>query len=246
MNNVDQVATPRRRRQTADDFIADEERIAAAGHAADGLDQSNPSSSTQIIRRAQEAWSRLAGDRTWEDWLAVGDALLLGRSEAMRDAHSNEPKGRRYENAFGTWLDRHGFSKVDKGDRHRLIECLTHRAEIEKWRATLTRTERLRLNHPSTVFRKWKAQVPGATKPKRPSIREAHAEALEKIDRLEKEIARGGGDLWTSDDRPRDIARVMVSKLSRDRAEKVARAILELLRNSQARRVGDHTEETLQ
>jgi hypothetical protein len=30
---------------------------------------------------------------------------------------------------------------------------------IESWRNTLTRTERMRLNHPSTVWRKWKAAI---------------------------------------------------------------------------------------
>ena len=45
----------------------------------------------------------------------------------------------------------------DKGDRSRLLDVMDRLPAIESWRNTLTRTERMRLNHPSTVWRKWKA-----------------------------------------------------------------------------------------
>ena len=48
--------------------------------------------------------------------------------------------------------------------------------------------------------------------------------------RAQEEIKRGGGDLWTKDDRPEDIARIMLTKLSRAKAERVARAMLAALK----------------
>jgi hypothetical protein len=119
-----------------------------------GLDQSNLSAD-ETVRRGQHAWARVRG--AWEDWLHVGAALVIGRTEAMREAHVNEPVGHNYNTAYGTWLQRHGFETIDKGDRARLFEVMDKIVEIEAWRATLTESERLLLNHPTTVLRRWKA-----------------------------------------------------------------------------------------
>ena len=52
----------------------------------------------------------------------------------------------------------------------------------------------------------------------------------EENHRMREEIERGGGDLWTKDDRPEDIADVMMAKLTVAKAERVARAILALVK----------------
>jgi hypothetical protein len=59
--------------------------------------------------------------------------------------------------------------------------------------------------------------------------RQRRALLQEKLDRAQREIARGGGDLWTPDDSADDIARVMLHKLSVNKAEHVARAMLKTL-----------------
>jgi hypothetical protein len=63
-------------------------------------------------------------------------------------------------------------------------------------------------------------------------LQAAHAEQIEENHRLKREIELGGGDLWTAQDRPDDIAKVMVGKLSRTKAENVARAILRHLKET--------------
>ena len=45
-------------------------------------------------------------------------------------------------------------------------------------------------------------------------------EGDQERDRYKREIDRGGGDLWNADDRPRDIARVILSKLSKGKPKK--------------------------
>jgi hypothetical protein len=187
----------------------------------------------EIIRRAQEAWGRLAADRTWEDWLAVGEALALGRAEAMRDAYTNEPKGKRYCGFFGAWLKNHHLDAIDGAARSRILDCLDRRAEIEAWRAKLPMAKRLQLNHPAAVLRNWKKSLPpdsNKSQPadRKPTLREAHAEALEKIDRLEREIERGGGDLWAPKDTARQIARAVIDRLPSSKAEKIARELSKL------------------
>ena len=118
----------------------------------------NPTDQEQAtVLRAQEAWRRLRQDQTWEDWKHVGAAHLIGRSGAMHEAGVNRPLGRRYKTAFAAWLKKFGFENLDKADRSRLFVVMDHLQEIEAWRATLTPTERLRLNHPSAVLRKWKS-----------------------------------------------------------------------------------------
>jgi hypothetical protein len=109
------------------------------------------------IERGRESWRKLAKDENWQDWLNVGDALAVCRGQAMRAANTNQPIGRAYNEAMGLLLKKHGFDRIDKGDRSRLMECMDRRAEINVWRDTLSVTERIRLNHPSAVLRKWKA-----------------------------------------------------------------------------------------
>jgi hypothetical protein len=204
-------------------------RVVENGQPDDGLCQHNPSQTDLIVRRGQETLQRLC--RSYEDWIDIAEALQVGRAEVMAAVHTNQAVGRRYEKAMAEWFLAHSFHVIDKGARKRLLDCLQHRAEIEKWRATLTDGERFRFNHPDTVLRKWKAAtaVPDPNKPSKPSpMAKLQAEVLrldEDNHRMRKEIERGGGDLWSKDDRAEDIAAIMVGKLTSAKAEAVARAI---------------------
>jgi hypothetical protein len=207
--------------------------------SGDGLSCLNPSTADEIVRRGTEAMERRR--RGFQDWIDIAEALQIGRTEVMRAVHTNEPKGKRYEKAMGEWLIANGFKEIDKGTRKRLLECLEHRAAIEKWRTTLTDSERFHINHPDVVLRKWKAKTvvpkPNAP-PKQPSpmakLKEALALSEEENHRMRKEIARGGGDLWNKEDRDEDIAGIMVGKLSLAKAERVARAILKKVKEKRA------------
>jgi hypothetical protein len=65
-------------------------------------------------------------------------------------------------------------------------------------------------------------------------LEETNIELQERLHRAEEEIKCG--DLWTKDDRPEDIANIMISKLSRDKAGRVAGAMLEALKPSRRRK----------
>jgi hypothetical protein len=188
------------------------------------------------VQDGQQAWVRLRHNSTWNDWKAVGAAHVVGRTEAMRDAHTNKPEGRGYCAAFSAWARKYGFD-LDKGDRARLFNVMDHLVEIESWLAKLTPTERLRFNHPNTIWRRWKAATvepkAGAEKKASP-IQKLNDEIIklqEENDRMRREIEDGGGDLWNSDDRPRDIARIVIQQCkSKTKAENVAREILKALK----------------
>jgi hypothetical protein len=202
--------------------------------ADDGLSQHNPSPDSEIVRLGQEAMARKR--RAWADWLAIAAALDVGRTDLMRALHTNEARGRRFEKAMGDWLVAHGFKEIDKGTRSRLLDCLKHKVEIQTWRSRLTDSERFAFNHPDTVLRKWKAAtvVPDLDAPPRISpvqkLKDSVVALQEENDRMRREIDRGGGDLWNSADRPRDIARIVIQQCkSKTKAENVAREILKLV-----------------
>ena len=196
----------------------------------DGLSQHNSSAVSEIVRLGQEAMARKR--RAWDDWLAIATALQVGRTDIMRELHTNEPHGRRFEKAMGEWLLAYGFKEIDKGTRSRLLECLKHKVEIEAWRSRLTAAEQFTFGHPDTVLRKWKAStvVPDPSAPPRVSpvqkLKDSVVALHEENDRMRREIERGGGDLWSAEDRAQDIAMVILSKLTKRKAETVARAIL--------------------
>jgi len=189
------------------------------------------------VRIGREAWLRLTNNQTFSDWLLVGDALLVGRTEAMRTAHTNTPEGSRYNREYSAWLKANKFDGIDKSTRSRLLECLAHRPKIEAWLATLTTGERLKLNHPAVILRRWKRTVvkkPDDTAPPKLSsaakLKESIVALEEENARMKREIERGGGDLWTPQDTPKDIARVIFQKISRSKARDVARELNRLAR----------------
>jgi hypothetical protein len=196
----------------------------------------NPTDQEQAtVLHGQEAWDRLRHGQTWEDWKRVGAAHLIGRSRAMHEAGVNRPVGHRYNAAFAAWLKKFGFQDLDKGDRYRLFVVMDHLQEIETWRATLTPTERLRLNHPSAALRKWRSAIAisGNQNCRLSPIEKCRQETStlkQEIFRLRRECERFGGDLWDPADRPEDIATVMVAKLSKNKAAAVANAILKVLK----------------
>jgi hypothetical protein len=208
---------------------------------ADGLNCVNPSINEKV-RVGQEAMARKR--RGWADWIAIGEALQVGRAEVMRDVHTNQPGGRRYEKAMAEWLVANGFKEIDKGVRSRLLECLQHRTEIDQWLSRLTDSERFHFNHPNTVLKRWKGStvVPDPNAVPKPSpyaqLKTAHTQLIEENHRLQHRIEAADGDLWKPSDSPADIAGVIVATLSPAKAERTAREILKKLkerRNSGSR-----------
>ena len=134
------------------------------------------------ITKGSKAWTRLKHNslQNWIDWLLVGAALLVGRREAMSIACSNRPVGGRYRRAFTCWLCKNGFADLEKrtrADLLRIMECL---GQIEVWRAGLKGDDRLRINHPTTVWRRWSASKRGA-RSRGPSRTEQYKEEIRRL-----------------------------------------------------------------
>jgi hypothetical protein len=138
------------------------------------------------LERGREAMAQLS--KTWEHWLDIGETLQSGREWATAESGANSNASPAWKKAFARWLAETGFDKIDKASRSFLASCLEHRDEIELWRGTLTESERMTLNHPCAVWRKWRAktQVPKPDAEKKPGLREIAARLQEENDALTK------------------------------------------------------------
>ena len=172
----------------------------------------------EVVRAGVAAWHRLKQCKTFDDWLALGEALLIGRAKSMRAAHSNVPNGTPYKNEIAAWLKANDLTDMHKTVRSRLLDVMAHRAEIERWRTNYNKL-RLELNHPAVILRRWqKTQTP---KPddasKRPSpyakLEAANVELQNELHKAKHEIERGGGDLWADLDTAKDIAKIVADKV---------------------------------
>src|SRR6516162_4209018 len=183
-----------------------------------GVDELDQSSSRfeepeqAAIREGREAWRRVC--TSWKDWKKVGAAFVIGRATAMRDAHTNVPKGRGYNAALRAWQKKHGFEGLDdSGDQTRLFRCMENLVAIEGWLTKQSEIEQSRLNHPSTIWRRWQASLkpPVSDDEKKPSpvqqLKDELVNLQEQNDRMRCEIERGGGDLWAPEDTPKAIAK---------------------------------------
>jgi hypothetical protein len=107
-------------------------------------------------REGRDALDRLGKGRDWSDWQKVAVALAAGRTEAMRTAKTNKPNGGKYNRAFGAVLERERLDRIDSATRNQLLQIAKNMSAIEAWREKLEPAERLRLNHPSTIWRNWR------------------------------------------------------------------------------------------
>ena len=151
----------------------------------------------RIGRAGQAAWKRLQKCKSWSDWMAVGEALLAGRTVAMQAAETNRPEGKAYNQIFSQWIARYGLSEIDKSARAKLLYVMEHRGEIEDFRAHLPINVRMELNHPVSVLRRWQAATK-VSKPKPPrgpdqlESREAYIAELEATRETAKPITLAG------------------------------------------------------
>lgn len=123
---------------------------------------------TKVIAEGQQAWESLSkGGKDWAAWIQVGRALEIGRQQSMKRCGAKKPLGGPYNNEFAAWLKQNHFDNIDKSDRAKLLQIMGKLVEVEKFRATLTATERARINHPCSMWRRFEKSQPVAAISKR-------------------------------------------------------------------------------
>jgi hypothetical protein len=115
------------------------------------------SDSADHVAAGKAAWARLRNDHaTFDDWIAVGRALVIGRTAALKEAGTNAAVGSRYNIAMGRWLVDHQLDAVSAQERYAILKILEHLDAVTAWRDGLPEPQRRRHNHPSLwhVFRR--------------------------------------------------------------------------------------------
>jgi hypothetical protein len=194
-------------------------------------------------RLAAEAFERIRSGQHWSDWRYVAQGLETGRNRAMSEAYTNEPAGRRYNEAFGRWMDRNPWSrKIDKATRNHLLWVADHLPQIEAWRETLPANQRDQWNHPTSVKRAYeramRVQVEKAEGRAGPTpmqaARQALVDAETERDHWRRQAEESGSLFDLRHDTPEQIARVLVESVTPSRAEQIVRAIRVELKRQRA------------
>jgi hypothetical protein len=111
----------------------------------------------RLIRAGREALSAIDRAESFDNWMRIGRALVVGKQFALRTVGANAPWGRTYSRVFGEWMHQHGFASLCPSARSHAVELAEHAAEITRWRDSLPERERRRLIHPMSVTRRWRA-----------------------------------------------------------------------------------------
>jgi hypothetical protein len=199
----------------------------------------------RVVERGRQAWRSLRNDETFEKWIAIGRAIEIGRNEMMRLLHSNRPAGAQWSRVFGAWLSENGFDEIDKGVRSRLQNCLDNLPAIEMWRQNIGLGQRLQLNHPNTVWRKWQAAKEMPQRADRSTSPPPNRKDLEIV-RLQEELDAANKKLceyerqhgnvtegrdWTWHDTSDAIAAAMIAAYP-DKAKRVGSALQNLSKST--------------
>jgi hypothetical protein len=196
-------------------------------------------SELEAIGRGEEAMDELTGRRTWDKWVEIGMALEVGRKIAIRE--SNADKGKGYSTAFNRWLKRHPkFEHIDPAARKRLADCMKELQDIDAWHSRLKTKEQIRLNHPDTVLRHYRAwqreererkaseegyEPPPKKKSHVAELKEIIAEQQAKLDRREQ----GEGNNFTSQTSVQEFLDMVIQTWSEPQAKEIMKGWVKLL-----------------
>lgn len=187
------------------------------------------------LRLAAEADVRVQSGAHWEDWGLIADGFLVGRTEAYRLSGTNNENDPRYKRAFKAWMDENPWSKhYDRAVRSHLFWVAENRSEIDAWRRTLAQNERAKLNHPTSVKRKFDAaqrlNVKDPNAPKKLNDKEAliarNAELEAENAALKRKLKDDGGSLFDLVNSPLPtIAKIMGEEMGLQRLTSAQAAI---------------------
>jgi hypothetical protein len=109
----------------------------------------------RTVRLGQEALETVGRAASFDSWLRIGKALLVGKALAIRTAGNTW--GQNYSRAFNVWIQAHHFDRIRPPTRSVAIELAEHADQITAWRDSLPTRQRKRLLHPLSVTRRWRA-----------------------------------------------------------------------------------------
>jgi hypothetical protein len=110
------------------------------------------------IAAGREAWTELNRHEHFGQWLAVADALVAIREEAMEQAgNTNRPQGPPYRKAFKSIIEQRETWAITINEtvRTHCYWLVDNLPAVQRWRETLTFEQRDKWNHPTVVKRNY-------------------------------------------------------------------------------------------
>lgn len=182
---------------------------------------------------AAAAADRLKRGQSWDDWLAIGTFLNIGRNKAMARGGTNEPIGARYVKAFSEWMGSYAWiGDIDKATRTHAMWCVDHLPDLVKLRENMGLTQRLACNHPTSMRRRWDKSQKELDKPKAEKKepksaaleRELEAVAAER-DKWKHKAEKDGSLFDLKQDTVKIIAATIASNMTIYRLRELAKAL---------------------
>jgi hypothetical protein len=127
-----------------------------------------------------------------DKWLLLGEALLVGRAWAMKQARVSKPYGKGYVTAFSRWLEESEFKTMEPNRRVSLMTLAENKEEVLAWFSALPEGRRSRPRNPEAILQAWRRSMDGA--PQGGGFREAYAILNAENNRLKKQIDEGDED----------------------------------------------------
>jgi hypothetical protein len=134
-------------------------------------------------------------------WHRIGKASVTLRNSAMHLAGTNDAVGKRYNQIWKALADtKPGLRDLDKRNRAHAMWLADNWPAVNAWLLALTEPDRLRLNHPTSIMRRYEAahtppSQPGKTAAPQTSNVQTIIRLQEENDLLRK---KGGGGLMPS------------------------------------------------
>jgi hypothetical protein len=133
----------------AEEFVQDMDEIFSSGMSRSQTD-------LEIYEQSRQAYERVKQRRDFADWLIIGEGLLAMRQEAFATTQVSETISGRYRREFTKILRREKLDDIAKIVRTELLNIMEHLDEINEWLMSLPDYERVKLNYPTHVWRRYK------------------------------------------------------------------------------------------
>lgn len=192
------------------------------------------------FRRGAEMVEWLAEGRAFNDWITVGEGLMVAREAVYARVRTKSEK--QLDEMVGRAISQTPYGLLHKVDRADLVWCMKNLPAIEKMREAWQPDERARVAHPNTMRKRFRAYLKATTEPSEatpkkdppPTLTERLAAAEEENHRL-KDIVKNGSNLSPKDtygDLARTLFTIIVeSGIKEKKAFRMLERLEQLLRD---------------
>jgi hypothetical protein len=133
---------------------------------------------------ATQAWENIKETRDWAGWRKILLAVDKARKKFADDLGLNDPHSdsKELKNKMGEWLKKHRLNEIHKSDRSRLQRIAENLEAVERWRESLSDSDRVKKNGPTAVWGGYQASLgDGVEKPKKKTPKDEQIEGLYKV-----------------------------------------------------------------